>query len=258
MQVITLTTDMGYGGYYVPRLKAALLSLIPESILVDISHSIPHYNVLNAAFIVKNTCFHFPAGTIHIITVNDSYRSNPQILALLSGGHYFIGADNGLFSLIFDKKPEKIVEINTNKFSDNAGSSLRYHYAHAAAHLAKGEAIESLGAEKKDYLQLTAWQPTYNSDSIKASIQYIDDYGNCFCNLTKELFEQVRKERKYRIELKRNYFVTGLVDFFSDVPAGEMAVFFSETGLLVLAINRGNMAQLLNIKETDSVHILFE
>jgi len=245
---------MGLKGYYVPRLKAALLSGIPDVTLIDISHHIPHFNVINAAFVVKNSFKDFPQGTIHIISVNDSYRSNPAILVLLSDGHHFIGPDNGLFSLIFDKSPEKIIEIN----SGNATGSLRSMYALTASQIAQGEALETLGTEKNDYHRLTGWNPTYNSDSIKAAIQYIDEYGNCFCNLTKQLFEEVRKGRKYRIELKRNYVATELINFYPDVIPGEMAVFFSSSGWLVLAINQGNIAQLLNLKETDSVLIMFE
>ena len=70
MQIVTLTTDWGYGDYYMGVVKGRLYSTIADVQVVDITHNIRKYDNLSAAFVVKNACFEFPEGTIHIIDVN--------------------------------------------------------------------------------------------------------------------------------------------------------------------------------------------
>ena len=70
MAIITLTTDLGTKDHYVGLLKGSLLKLCPDSNIIDISHEIPPYNILKAAYTLKNCYPDFPEGTIHIIGVN--------------------------------------------------------------------------------------------------------------------------------------------------------------------------------------------
>src|SRR3989344_8200052 len=111
MPIITLTTDLGSTDFYVGSLKGAILSQLADVTIVDITHNIPLYDFSKAAFIVRNCYRDFPKGTIHVIGVNPETDAETTHVAIEYDGYYFIGADNGVFSLIFDNIPDKIVEL---------------------------------------------------------------------------------------------------------------------------------------------------
>ena len=125
MAIVTLTTDFGYKDYYAAAVKGTLYTLFPEINIEDISHGISKYNILEAAFVLKNAYRHFPKGSIHIIGVMTHTRDalleqNEQIeaidhVALEYDGHYFIGADNGIFSYLLEFAPDKVFTLTVQK-----------------------------------------------------------------------------------------------------------------------------------------------
>ena len=118
MSIITLTTDLGLKDYYVSSIKASILNQYPDATIVDISHDVPKFDIAQAAFIVKNAMKDFPPGTIHILGVKPGASAATPHIAMYINGQYFIGADNGIFSLIFDQDPEKVVELTINQDTD--------------------------------------------------------------------------------------------------------------------------------------------
>ena len=94
MQLVTLTTDFGTQDYYVGALKGALVSRAPEFRLVDISHDIKAFDIVQGAFVVANTWREFPENTIHFIGVNCMYQREYRFVVSRHEGHYFIAPDN--------------------------------------------------------------------------------------------------------------------------------------------------------------------
>ena len=145
MPIITLTSDWGVKDHYIGAVKGAILSRIPDVTIVDISHSIPAFNIEHAAFVLKNCFRNYPEGTVHIIGVNtEESDKNPHVI-VKADGHFFIGADTGIFSMILDKKPDMIIEMDIIQDSGFFTFSSRDRFAKAAAHLAMGKNIEELG-----------------------------------------------------------------------------------------------------------------
>ncbi|MDX5477380.1 MAG: SAM-dependent chlorinase/fluorinase, partial [Cyclobacteriaceae bacterium] len=66
MALITFTSDFGDCDYYVPAVKAKMLSINPQLNIVDITHKIENYDVAHAAFILKSVYKEFPKGTVHL------------------------------------------------------------------------------------------------------------------------------------------------------------------------------------------------
>ena len=100
MAIVTLTTDFGHKDFSVSVIKAALFQKIPKLTIVDISHHISPYNASETAYILKNAFRAFPNGSIHIIGVESEWTPENIHLAMEFDGHYFIGADNGILSMI--------------------------------------------------------------------------------------------------------------------------------------------------------------
>ncbi len=112
MAIITLTTDLGDKDIYQAALKGSILKSLPLVNIVDITHSVAAFNVQQAAFILKNSFYYFPDATVHLIGIDTVYNNDTKYLAVRYKEHYFVGADNGIFSLMFDSEPDEIVEIN--------------------------------------------------------------------------------------------------------------------------------------------------
>ena len=112
MAIITLTTDWNKSDHYLGAVKGKILSKDINTKIVDISHQVQPFNIMQAAFILRNCCFNFPKGTIHIVGVDSEPTPENQHIAVLVDGHYFISANNGVIGLITSEiKPEKSVAI---------------------------------------------------------------------------------------------------------------------------------------------------
>ena len=118
MPIITLTSDWGLKDHYVAAVKGTILSNMPEAIVVDISHDIPPFEIEQAAFVLRNAYPNFPKGSIHILGINTEESDKFGHTVIEHEGHFFIGTDNGIFSLLFELKPDKIVELTINQDSD--------------------------------------------------------------------------------------------------------------------------------------------
>src|SRR5579862_7665630 len=110
MPIITFTSDLGLQDHYVAVVKGKIATECNGVQVIDISHSIMPFSIGHAGFLVKNSYRHFPPSTIHMICVNnEAYKDNNYLLAE-HNDHYFLAGDNGVFSVIFDGKPDKIYE----------------------------------------------------------------------------------------------------------------------------------------------------
>lgn len=269
MTIITLTTDLGIKDYYVGAVKGALLTRCPDAVIVDISHSIEKFHIMEASFILKNAFRNFPPGTIHLIGVNtESSIENPNVV-VYAEGHYFIGTDNGMFPLILDSPPEKIISITPGQEEHLTSFPTRDIFVPAACHILKGNPIEALGKEIDNYSEKLSSRASTEINSIKGSILYIDSYGNAITNITLEDFKQIGKDRNFTIQLKpsmkyaaeygdSDYSIDKIRKTYSEVSEGEIAGLFNSSGLLEIAINKGSTARLLGMKLREIIRIDFD
>lgn len=249
MAIITLTSDCGPKDHYTGAVKGAILRLLPDAQIIDISHNIPAFDLNQAAFIIRNFYPNFPEGTIHIIAINtDAAVDTPHTL-VFHHGHYFIGADNGMFSLLFDDPPEKIIELDVIQDSDYFTFSTRDVFVKVACHIASGQPIEKLGFPKENILKKMAFQPVVQDDLLKGKVIYIDNYENVFVNITEKLFKSAVNNRKFAITFRSlNYRITEISKSYKDVSYGEMLALFSTSGYIEIAIREGKASSLLGLK----------
>jgi S-adenosylmethionine hydrolase len=259
MPIITLISDWGPKDHYAGAVKGAILRHDPSIQVVDITHQVSPFNTLQASFILRNSFGEFPKGTVHIIGVmTDESKQQPH-LAIFHKGHYFVGADNGIFSLAFDEIPEKIVEIEVPLDSAYFTFSTRDRFVKAACHIALGNSIDDLGFNRTHLNEKHHFRPVVEPSLIKGKVIYIDSYENIFINITQELFENIRKQRKFEIHLRHSEFqINKIHTSYSDVGIGNIVALFGSSGFMEIAINQGNAASLLGIEVDDYVRIEFE
>ena len=204
MTIVTLTTDFGHKDYSVSVIKAALLQQIPNLSVIDISHQISPYNPSETAYVLKNSFRAFPEGTIHIIGVESEWTPENIHLAIEFEGHFFIGADNGILSMIIDDlKTTKIVEINIHKTIVSSFPVLDV-FINVAAHIARKGNLEIIGKPINQIKELTNINPVINleGNQILGSVIYIDNYGNLITNIKKIFFNEVGKTRNFTISAR--------------------------------------------------------
>ena len=76
MPIVTFLSDFGWQDHYVAAVKAKILSENTEARIVDISHSIPKFNIIHAAHVLKSVYQEFPAGSIHLVSINTNNTIN--------------------------------------------------------------------------------------------------------------------------------------------------------------------------------------
>lgn len=260
MSIITLTTDMGTRDHYAGVLKGTIYKLFPSVTIVDLSHQVKSFYVPEAAMIVRNSYPDFPKGTVHLIGVSPNLSELVRHLAVEFKGQYFVGADNGMFPLIFDREPSKVVDLS--HIAQTATSLLfpsRDIFAVAACHLAQGGIMEILGRPSEILNHQQAFVPVINGRTIRGLAIHVDVYGNVITNIDKTLFQTVGQGRPFEIRFrKEQHVINRIFNSYLDVPIGEKMALFGASGLLEIAINRSNASQLLGVKHEDVISITFK
>lgn len=255
MPIVTLTSDFGPGDYYLPLIKGAILSQRGDLQLVDITHQVSNYDIVEAAFIFKNVWRSYPKGTIHLVSVNDYYQQECQYLAIRYEEHFFVGPDNGVFSLIFDQ-----AQISAFRLEQEVASTFHLHdiYARAIGHIAGGKPFEEIGTPAEEMVQRITFQPVVQPAMIRGAIIHIDRFENAILNINRELFDRIGAGRNFQLLIKRHEPITRLSRHYHDVPIGEVLCLFNAAGYLEVAINMGRAAELLGLKVEDTVQIDFK
>jgi S-adenosylmethionine hydrolase len=258
MAIITLTTDLGDKDIYQAALKGSILRMMPSVNVVDITHSVSAFNIQQAAFILKNSFYYFPDDTVHLIGIDTVYSEENRFLAIRYRNHYFVGADNGIFSLIFDEHPEAIMEINIMQDLKFLHFPLADIFVKAACHLAKGGELSEIGMPVDSIEKRMTLQPAVERNLIRGMVIYIDSFQNVITNITKNFFSRVQQGRKFVLYFKRNETITNLSWHYNEVPEGEKLCMFGISDHLEIAINKGNASGLLGLNLGDSVIIEFD
>ncbi len=255
MAIITLTTDWGDTDFYAAAVKGHILSLLPQVTIVDITHKIPPFDTSRAAYVLRNAFHYFPKGTVHIIGLNSEESIENPHLIVSCQGHYFIGTDNGIFSLIFKNLPDKIIILDIPIEGESYTFSTLDRFVSAAVKLLQGVPMEELGEVTSKTEQKLSFEPAANQQGIRGMVIHIDSYENIITNIPKELFVNVIGNKAFRIQIK-GYSSTFISESYGDVREGELVSLFGSNGLLQIALNKANAASLLGVQEKDAVNIL--
>jgi hypothetical protein len=276
MSIITLTTDFGTKDHFVGAIKGTIYNELPSAKIVDISHEITPFNIAETAYILKNAYKSFPEGSIHIIGVDSELNEENKHIALKLDNHYFICPDNGVISLLANEiKPEKIVEINIHNRIETSFPVLDV-FVKVACHIARGGTLEIIGKVISTFKKIVELQPKISDDltTIIGNIIYVDNYGNSISNITKKIYKEIGKGRKFEITASK-YRFTEIQNKYSDIvdfslpfdqrqKDGSKLAIFNSASYLEIAIYKSNLktvggaSTLLGLNYRDTVTIKFK
>lgn len=257
MSIITLTTDWNKQDFYIGALKGNILSQCKNAQIIDISHKVKTFNIPEAAFILRNTYKHFPKGTVHIVEVKSEATEKQAHIIVKKDGHYFIGADNGIFGLMFPEPPEKIIQIS-EKPTHPTFPSLSI-FSNIACSIIEGKPIEELGVETQEMFKKIPIRPTIDESVIIGKVVYIDSFSNAITNITKDLFYRASDNRKFQIFVQSNANkINKISKTYNENPEGELLAIFNSLNLLEIAMNGGNAAEILSLDTNSTIRIRFK
>ena len=132
MSIISITSDYGEKDFNKGFFKGLLHSELKNPTIIDITHDVSPFNIIEASYIIKNCYKSFPRGSIHIIDVDSAKNPEQELIVVDYDNHFFITANNGLMSLFSEElKPNKVIEINFN-------GSKKEIFSKVASHIYRG------------------------------------------------------------------------------------------------------------------------
>jgi hypothetical protein len=252
--IITFTTDFGLTDPFVGVMKGVIASICPAARVIDITHGVKAFDVLDGALAIWQARRYFPAETVHTIVVDPGVGSSRHPVLCRMGNAWFIAPDNGVLTLV-ERQVRRSGGTVWHRSIENSqymlpAQSNTFHgrdiFAPAAAHLADqieqghvqpetfGPAIESL-------IQLDAPEPIHNQDgSIDGVILKSDKFGNLLTNLAPEDLPTDRSSLVMEIAGLR---VTRFYRYYAEAPKGELFAIVGSTGLLEISMNCGSAAE---------------
>lgn len=258
MAIITLTSDWGTLDYYVASVKGKILSYLPNATIIDVTHGIEPFSIAHAGYILKNCYRSFPEGTIHIIGVETIESVGQPHVVVKANGHYFISTDNGIFGHILDGKFDEAVCIDVPQDTDFFTFATRDRFAKVAAMIANGEPLSNIGARRETLNQGGTFCPVVKGNAIEGVVMHIDSYGDIITNISKELFENERRGRRFSIKVKGElYTIDTISDSYLDVDIAELVAIFGTHGYLELALNQAKLASLCGIEQDSTIKVVF-
>jgi S-adenosylmethionine hydrolase len=259
-RIITLTTDFGTQDHYVSVMKAVMLGITPSSRFIDISHEIPPQDIMAGAWVIRNAAFQFPKGSVHLVVVDPGVGTERHPIALKINDQFFVGPDNGIFSLITNEFKYKAYKLNKPEFWLKERSRTfhgRDVFSPVAAHLSDGVDIKELGEPISDLVSYHWAVPIGDKDGVQGWVIHIDRFGNLITNISERLLEETAGRRKVRVYVG-NTIIDHMVNTFGDVEPGEPAAFIGSSGMLEVGINKGNAAQMLGVDKGAQISLVLQ
>jgi len=253
--IITLLSDFGYRDNFVGVAKGILLKQLPDAHIIDLSHEVMPFHLLQCSYFLKSAYAYFPQKTIHL-SLFDIMHQQPAILLLSEvDNQYVLSADNNLLPLTFSDKLK-----NTYRAGFEAFSYLDW-IKQTALFLkdwkSEGFRLDLLTATKPLAGSLSL-KPFVTESSLECQVIHVDKYGNVVMNLSKEDFEAYRKGRNFRIYFSRNDAINQISIDYADVPEGDKLCLFNSGGFLELAINKGSAAQLFGLSVMRDQQLIYQ
>ena len=254
---IVFLTDYGLGDEFVGVCHGVIVRIAPDARVIDLTHSVPRQDVVQGALTLGRAARFMPGDAVHLAVVDPGVGSDRRGIAVRSGsGAVLVGPDNGLLSMAWEELGgvDRASEITSETVVLHPVSETfhgRDVFAPAAAHVARGMDVESLGPEiaGEELRTVELPGPMVASGVLGSRVVGIDGFGNVQLNVASSDLAQAGIGDAVQIGSR----VIPIVTTFADVGRGHPAAFIDSQGFLAIAVNQGNAAQALGLGRGDAV-----
>jgi S-adenosyl-L-methionine hydrolase (adenosine-forming) len=246
--IITLSTDFGLADPYVGVMKGVILGINPQVRLVDLTHELSHHRLLEAAFILHSAFPYFPPGTIHLAVVDPGVGGDRRSMAIQDKAGFWIGPDNGLFSLVLKKHPEaKLFHlIHSEYFLERVSGTFhgRDILAPAAAHISRGVSPLEIGEPLSDPVLLDIPEPEIQYNRIRGQVLWMDHFGNLITNICEKTLLPFKPGSGFRVFIE-SHEIAGIHRSYVQGQPGRLLALIGSGGYLEIACNLGRAADMI-------------
>lgn len=247
--IVTLTTDFGTNDYFVGAVKGVILDIVPDATIVDISHAIQAFDVLDGALTISQTYSYFPTGTVHMIVVDPGVGTTRRAIIASSDGHHFVAPDNGVLSMVYAREERMTVRHVTSEHYFRQPVSNTFHgrdiFAPVAAYLAKQVDSHKFGDEIQDYVRFAAPKPKPSADNrLRAVVLKVDRFGNLITNITPEDAPALFSGKTGFKIVVGNKEISEIRNAYAEGAPGEVFGILGSMGYLEIVANRAAAAQI--------------
>lgn len=254
--VITLLTDFGTKDHYVASMKGTILRINPQCTLIDITHHVTPHDIKEGSFVLANAYSSFPKGTIHLSVVDPGVGGARKPVLVVTTNYFFVGPDNGLFTLALKRERVKKVVVLTNPKFFLSHRSTTFHgrdlFAPVAAYISLGVKPEAFGLILESWVELDFGKPRVTGGKLIGEILHIDAFGNLISNIDeKELFHFV-KDHSFVIRIEKRA-IQGLKKGYWEGKRNEPMALIGSGGFLEISVREGNAQKMLKVKKRDQI-----
>ena len=241
--------------------KGVILDIVPEAAIVDISHAVQAYDVLDGALTISQTYSYFPTGTVHMVVVDPGVGTARRPIIASSDGYHFVAPDNGVLSMVYAKEERIHVRHITSDHYFRQPVSSTFHgrdiFAPCAAYLAKLVDSHKFGDEIEDYVKFAAPKPKPAGDNrLRAVVLKVDRFGNLITNIRPEDVPALFAEKASFKIVVGSKEITDIRGNFAEGGPGEVFGIIGSMGYLEIVANRAAAAQLTGAGKGSEVSIL--
>jgi S-adenosylmethionine hydrolase len=255
-------TDFGLLDDAVAICKAVMINVDPELRIMDITHEVKPFSILDGARFLAGTTPYYGPGTVFVVVVDPGVGSTRKaIVAKSKKGQYFVLPDNGLLTLIEDRDGiAETREITNPAWMIGSKLSSTFHgrdiFSPVGAHVARGDDWTQVGPVVPKLVRLELAPVKEEPDGVTGSIIATDGpYGNLITNIDADEFTKLGYHvgDKLAVKIGDRPYTLPLVKTFSDVPLRESLVYIDSRGHVGLAVNQGNAQEAFKVTVPVSV-----
>lgn len=258
-RTIVFMTDFGVVDDSVAICRGVMYSIVPDVRIVDLTHQVTPFSVLDGARFLYGATPYYPAGTVFVVVVDPGVGSaRKAIVAKSKRGQYFVLPNNGLLTLVEQRDGiEAVREITNTNWMIGAKLSSTFHgrdiFSPAGAHVARGDDWTIVGPEVpvKDLVRLHLQAAKLDGRGLTAEVIATDGpFGNLVTNVDADVFFKLGYQRGQEVPVKLGdkEMTIKFVRTFSDVPLGHPLLYIDSRGHFALAVNQGSFAATYGVK----------
>jgi S-adenosyl-L-methionine hydrolase (adenosine-forming) len=249
--IITLTTDYGTNDHLVGTLKGVILKINPEATIVDITHNVAPFDLLDGGLAIGSAYSYFPARTIHVVVVDPGVGTERRPLLVTAENQYLVAPDNGVLSVIYEREQNVVVRHATAEHYFLQPISKTFHgrdiFAPIAAWLSKNWQPGSFGDQIEDFKRFALPRPKAGDGGVKGIVMRVDAFGNLITNFKAEDLPDASPDNGSLNLQVGTMQVSRLVSTFAQGNSGEPIAYIGSSGYVEIAINKGNASRTLGI-----------
>lgn len=261
-RLITLTTDFGTVEHYVGAMKGIIYGIHAGATIVDITHGVQSFDLLDGAIAISQAYSYFPKDTVHVVVVDPGVGGERRPILAIAGAHYFVAPDNGVLSMVYQREERVVVRHITSEHYFHAPVSNTFHgrdiFAPVAAYLSKGVDSSKFGDEITDFVRFAVPKPKVETpNQWKAVVLKTDKFGNLITNISPQdiphLFDG--SSHAFRLTVGKAE-VTQLFSRYDQGSPGELFAVVGSTGFLEISANKGAASRLAGADKGTEVKLV--